>query len=104
MVDIWHDLPNKDAPGWREFAQIVSVQEVEGNAIARFQGKTLDHRSLEVRAHVPYLVYLSCVFDQKAHQFGICRTEVDKLLPSAFLIVDVVHDAGALGHHIANAQ
>ena len=66
LVDIWYDPPNKDTPGWRGPAQISSVQIDEGNVTVRFQGKTLDRRYQEVRAHVPYLVYLSSVLDHKA--------------------------------------
>ena len=63
--------------------------------IVRFQVKTLDRRHQEVRAHVPYLVYLSSVLDHKAHQFDVVRREVGNLWPSAFLIVGVVSHAGA---------
>ena len=95
LVDIWYDLPNKDTPGWRGPAQIASVQETEGNVRVRSQWKTLDRRSQEVRAQVPYLVYLSSVIDHKAYQFDICRKEVENLLSVAYLIVGLIFHHGA---------
>ena len=94
LVDIWYDPPNEDTPGWRGPAQIASVQENEGNVIVRFQGKTLDRRQPEVRAHVPHLVYLSIVLGHKGHQFDIIRRDTDNL-SSSFLTVGVVFHAGA---------
>ena len=68
LVDIWYDLPNKDAPGRRGPAQIATVIEIEGNVIVRSQGKTIYRRHQEVRAHVLYLVYLSSAIERKGKQ------------------------------------
>ena len=41
LVDIWYDPPNKDTPGRRGPAQIVTVNDGEGNDIVRCQGEFL---------------------------------------------------------------
>ena len=56
---------HKDTPGWRGPAQIASVNIGEGNVTVRCQGKTLDRRRQEVRAHVPYFEYLFAIVDHK---------------------------------------
>ena len=97
LVDIWYDPPNKDTPGWRGLAQVSFVQVDEGNLTVRFQGKTFDRRHQEVRAHVPYLVYLSSVLDHKASQWHILQREVEAL-SDVFLTVGAVHSSGGLAH------
>ena len=90
LVDIWYDPLNKDIPGWRGPAQISPVNTDEGNVIFRSQGKTLDRRDQEVRAHVRYLVFLRSALEHKVVQWNIMRKEVEAF-PSMFMIVGVVH-------------
>ena len=44
--------------------------EGEGSGAVGFQGETFDHRHQEVRAHVPYLVYLSAELGHRSHQWN----------------------------------
>ena len=79
LVDISYDLFNTHIPGWRGPAQIATVNEGEGNAAARPQGKTLDRRQQEVRARVPYLIYLSVVLGHGIHQWKVGRREAESM-------------------------
>ena len=57
--------------------QIVTGNKGEGNVTVRSQGKCLDRRHQEVRAHVPYLVYLSAIIGHTVHHWNIVRRDVD---------------------------
>ena len=89
LVDIWYDLPNEDAPGWRGPAQIATVIEGEGDLTVRSQGKTSDRRRQEVRIHVAYLVDLPSVVHSRSHQWNIVGREV-KSSSASFTTLDVV--------------
>ena len=54
LVDIWFEPTNKDQKGWRGPAETLSVNSAEGNVSVRYQGRTLDRRSQEVRSHTLY--------------------------------------------------
>ena len=90
LIDIWIDQPNKDPPRLRGPAQISSVNTGENNVIVRFQGKTLDRRHQEIRAHVPYLAFLSSMLDHNATQWSIMQKEIEAL-PNMFMTMGVVH-------------
>lgn len=65
LVDIWYDPLNKDIPGWRGPALVVSVDVGGGNIIVRFQGRIFDCHHQAVRMHVLYLVYMLVFIDPK---------------------------------------
>ena len=93
LVDVWYDPPNKDIPGWKGPAQIVSVNIGEGNVTVRFQARTLNRRHLEVGIHVPYLVYMLALIDSKHKEWSVVRREVENLT-SAFVSVGAVNQSG----------
>ena len=74
------------------FAQVASVNIGEGNVTVRFQAKILDWRHQEVRAHVPYFVYLSAIIDHKANQWNIIQREVERM--SSSFVTGVVYQQG----------
>ena len=53
LVDIWYDPPHKDTPGWGGPAQVVSVNDGEGNITVWVSGEILDRRHQEFRARIP---------------------------------------------------
>ena len=60
-VDIWFEPSNKDQPGWRGPAAVLSVNAREGNITVRIQGRTLTRQIAEIREHIPYLVYSATI-------------------------------------------
>ena len=55
MVNIWFE-PQKDQPGWRGPAELLSINADDGNYSVRIQGRTLLPQAKEVRPHIPYFV------------------------------------------------
>ena len=86
--------PNDDTPGWRGPAQIPTVNEGEGKVAVRFPGETLDRPHQEVRAHVPYLVYLSAFIGHEVHQWNIVRRDVESLSPPSLTVGVVFQQFG----------
>lgn len=60
LVDIRYDHPNKDIPGWRGPAQIDTVNDGEGNIIARPQGRILE----ELESTVSRFIAVGVVLQQ----------------------------------------
>ena len=89
LVDIWYDPFNGEIPGWRGPAQIGIANNCGGNTTAWFQGRTLDRRHQEVRAHIPCLVYLLALVSHKGRQWNIVRREAE-ILTVSFITVGVV--------------
>ena len=74
LVDVWYEPTRNDHGGWRGPAEIKTINEEEARIIVRFQGRSFDRRLQEVRAHVPYFIYL---FD---HSLAYATTDAWKII------------------------
>ena len=74
LGDIWYEPTNKEVSGWRGPAQVATVNRDEGNVTVRFQGRTLDRKTSDVRVRIPYLVYATGLFNDQclAFHFLVC--------------------------------
>lgn len=79
LVDIWYEPSNKEFSGWRGPAQVVTINDREGNMSVRFQGRTLHRKPQEVRPHVPYLVYALGLFEHKGHALLHLATHAENM-------------------------
>ena len=59
LVDIWFEPKEKEIKGWKGPAKVMSVMHENDTITVRWQGRTLDRKSSEVREHIPYFVYLT---------------------------------------------
>ena len=105
LVDIWFDPTNKDVPGWRGPAQIATVQENEAQVTVRYQGRTLDRRIQEVRHHIPYLVFFSCLHAELLGQWEHLRDYCEALPRGTAKVFGVVfaHNAKHTGWRLTQA-
>ena len=95
-VDIWFDPKDKDTPGWRGPSVISSVNAGEGNISVRYQGRTLDRQTSEVREHIPYFVFLVQCSDKSNHfQIWIfLQLAAESLQKGSGLTLGLVLDVG----------
>ena len=73
LVDIWYDPPSRDTPGRCGSAQIAIVTDGEADITVTFQGKALDRRYQDVRAHVPYIADLAAAVDHNVYQWSVAK-------------------------------
>ena len=68
QVDFWLKPPKSTEDGWRGPAEILSVNEEDGNLTVRMQGRTIDRQGSEAREHIPYFIFASAFLsDQFSH-------------------------------------
>ena len=68
LVDLWFEPGNKDTKGWRGPGSIETINSSEGNLSVRYQGRTLNRTIQELRPHIPYLIYMMLVREDKFQQ------------------------------------
>ena len=81
LCDVWFEKTNKDMPGWRGPATVLSVNHEDGNVTVRFQGRTIDRKTTEVRTHVPFLVFESALFADRFEHFRAVQRAAEDLTP-----------------------
>ena len=91
LVDIWYEPTTKDVSGWKGPAQIATINNDEGNVTVRFQGRTMDRRSQEVRHHIPYFVYYSGMFNHHAEAFDRLADYTEHLPTNEFKTLGLIY-------------
>ena len=95
LVDIWFEPSNKDVKGFRGPAQVATVQPAENQITVRYQGRSLDRRAQEVRHHIPYLVFVSCLYDELLGMWEQLRDHCESLAVGTTKVYGVVFASDA---------